>query len=42
MKRSHNYKVLVTNKKGKVEGVISSIDIIEFLTAPQQNRKELK
>jgi len=34
MKRTHNYKVLITNKKGEVEGVISSIDIIEFLNTP--------
>lgn len=31
MKRSHNYKVLVTNKKGEVEGIISSLDIIEYI-----------
>lgn len=34
MKRTHNYKVLVTNKKGEIEGVISSIDILAFLTEP--------
>ncbi|MFT6985308.1 MAG: ACR3 family arsenite transporter [Psychromonas sp.] len=33
MKRTHNYKVLITNKKGQIEGVISSIDILEFLNA---------
>ena len=31
MKRTHNYKVLITNKKGEIQGVISSIDIIDFL-----------
>ncbi|MCG6200839.1 bile acid:sodium symporter [Psychromonas antarctica] len=31
MQRTHHYKVLVTNKKGQIKGVISSIDIIEFL-----------
>jgi ACR3 family arsenite efflux pump ArsB/CBS domain-containing protein len=31
MKRTHNYKVLITNKKGEIEGVISNIDILEYL-----------
>ncbi|MFT6927757.1 MAG: ACR3 family arsenite transporter [Psychromonas sp.] len=39
MKRTHNYKVLITNKKGEIEGVISSIDIVEFLnTALDKSR----
>ncbi len=33
MKRTHNYKVIITNKKGGIEGVISSIDIIEFVNS---------
>jgi ACR3 family arsenite efflux pump ArsB len=33
MKRTHNYKVLITNKKGEIEGIISSIDILEFINA---------
>lgn len=32
MKRTHTYKVLITNQKGEVEGVISSVDIIEYLS----------
>jgi len=31
MKRHHNYKVLITNKVGQVEGIISSIDILEYI-----------
>jgi ACR3 family arsenite efflux pump ArsB/CBS domain-containing protein len=34
MKRTHNYKVLVTNQKGEVKGVISSVDILEFINNP--------
>lgn len=37
MKRTHNYKVLITNNKGEIEGVISSIDLIDFLSAPLAN-----
>ena len=37
MKRTHNYKVLITNNKNEIEGVISSIDIIEFLNTPINN-----
>jgi len=31
MKRAHNYKVLITNKKGGIEGVISNMDILEYI-----------
>jgi ACR3 family arsenite efflux pump ArsB/CBS domain-containing protein len=31
MKRTHNYKVLITNSKGEVSGIISSFDIIKQL-----------
>ena len=31
MKRTHNYKVLITNKKGDIEGVISNMDILEYI-----------
>jgi ACR3 family arsenite efflux pump ArsB/predicted transcriptional regulator len=34
MKRTHNYKVLITNQKGQVKGTISSIDILEFINKP--------
>ena len=34
MKQTHNYKILICNKKGAIEGVISSVDIIEFLNGP--------
>jgi ACR3 family arsenite efflux pump ArsB len=40
MKRTHHYKVLITNKKNEIEGVISSIDIIEFLNTPTNNIKK--
>ena len=33
MKRTHNYKVLITNKKGEIEGVISNIDILEYINS---------
>jgi ACR3 family arsenite efflux pump ArsB/CBS domain-containing protein len=42
MKRTHNYKVLITNKKGEIEGVVSSLDIIEFLNTPISTKKSEK
>nr|WP_276611802.1 bile acid:sodium symporter [Shewanella polaris] len=32
MKRTHTYKIVVTNKKGEVEGIISGLDILEYLS----------
>lgn len=31
MNRTHNYKVIMTNKVGEIEGIISSFDVLEYM-----------
>lgn len=34
MKRTHNYKVIIINNKGDIEGIISSIDLLALTNKP--------
>ena len=37
MKRSHLYKVIITDPKGGIKGVISSVDILDFINNPAKS-----
>ena len=37
MKRSHLYKVIITDQKGGIKGVISSVDILDFINNPAKS-----
>jgi len=37
MKRSHLYKIIITDQKGGIKGVISSVDILDFINNPAKS-----
>ena len=37
MKRSHLYKIIITDPKGGIKGVISSVDILDFINNPAKS-----